>query len=711
MTKKTKVIASALTTIALCLSLAIGGTFALFTSESQVAVNIVTGTVNVTATAENLTLYSPKSIKSDGTIIDATNVATTTAFANGGMASITDGNVVKLDRMTAGDKVTFKITVTNDSNVNVKYQTKLEMLEGVDLFSGLKITLEKDGVSTVYNGMTAYSQWATLSSEGEVETTTVTIELPAGASNDYQDKTCKLAFTVNAVQGNVVTDNPETDVVYIYNANDLKLFAASVNNGTNYADKTVKLMDNIDLAGIEWTPVGQTGGYSARTYFQGTFDGNNKTISNLTIRESSWEAGSNAGQNFATGFFGFIDAGSNTIKNVTFDNATVEGHHWVGVVAGYMTGTVSGVKVTNSTVTSTYKNGEADGDKAGGIVGYLNSGSVTGCTVSGSTITAVRDCGSVVGHSNGSVTGNTAENCTVYYTTDTVEQIGGEIAGKRANGVSGNTANNVTVAKLISTAAELSAALNATYTVDTTIALANDIDLTGVAWGVHTLKGTNNNTNLTIDGNGKTISGLTTSEYTNVNGFNSNGLVTAIMSSLSSVTFKNLTVSGANLTNNGGWNAASGVFVGDINTVKVTFENCTVTGANVTSSAYAAGFIGYVQDVYNTDPSLSCPVTLKNCTVTNSTFNGGDATGAMIALNNGATIIDGATVTDNTINGGAGYSAAALVGTSINGTTATGVTATGNTFNITGTNYQVNNATYGYIYKNGNTYTVNGAAL
>lgn len=480
MNKKTKIIASAAATIAMCASLAVGGTFALFTSESKVNVAINSGKVNVNAYAEGLTLYSPTAINLDGTIADSANAATESAFANGGTATIADGNVVTLERMTAGDKASFDIVVTNESNVTVQYQTKIEMLEGIDLFSGLKVTLEKDEVSTEYDGMTAYSQWATLNATGEVERTTVTIELPATAGNEYQDLSCKLAFTVNAVQGNAAVTQPEEDVTYLYNASDLRLFEKSVNSGNSYVGKTVKLMDDVDLTGIEWKPVGQTTGYSAATYFQGTFDGNGKTISNLTIGESSWEEGSNDGQNFATGFFGFIDMGSTTIKNVTFDNANVEGHHWVGVVAGYMTGTVSDVTVTNSTVTSSYKTSEADGDKAGGIVGYLNQGSITGCTVSDSTVTAVRDNGSVVGYStaSGSVTGNTAENCTVYYSTDDSAQIGGEIAGKRAQGVSDNTANNVTVIlnTSVSTAEQLAAALTADAD-KIEVVLANNIDL------------------------------------------------------------------------------------------------------------------------------------------------------------------------------------------------------------------------------------------
>ena len=266
-----------------------------------------------------------------------------------------------------------------------------------------------------------------------------------GTANYVRGETAGTAYDTNATFLN-------TDAAGNYligTADELVFFAKDVNvNRNTYSGKTVKLTADIDLTGKKWIPVGQAGGYTAGAYFQGTFDGNGKTISNLTIPASTWEAGNDNGTNFATGFFGFIDVGNTTIKDVTFNHATVEGHHWVGVAAGYMTGTVSGVKVTNSTITSTWLNNSADGDKAGGVVGYLNSGSsVTGCTVTDSTITAIRDCGSVVGHSVGTVTGNTAQDCTVYYSTDNDEQIGGEIAGKRATGVSGNTATSVTVTK------------------------------------------------------------------------------------------------------------------------------------------------------------------------------------------------------------------------------------------------------------------------
>lgn len=216
------------------------------------------------------------------------------------------------------------------------------------------------------------------------------------------------------------------------------------------------------------------------------------------------------------------------------------------------------------------------------------------------------------------------------------------------------------------------------------------------------------NVNVTIDGNYKTISGLTTSSTTNLNGFISNGLVAAVQSApTGSLTFKNLIVANATVTNNAGYNSAAGVFVGDAQSIRLNFENCKVVDANVTSAAYAAGFVGYFTNHYADDNKI----TISNCEVTGSSFTGNDATGALVALSNQPVTIDGATVTGNTIQGGAGYSAAALVGTSIAGTTATNATVSGNTFEITGSNYQINDSTYGYVYNYGKTYSVNGAEL
>ena len=636
MKKKTKVIASALTTIALCLSLAIGGTFALFTSESKVAVNIVTGTVDVTATAENLTLYSPAVINSNGTVSEGTaNAANneTKTFVNGGTATL-EGGEITLQRMTAGDKATFYIVIHNGSNVKVKYRTVIKVTEDTGLFSGLTITV--GGVA--YNGATTYSQWANAGSADI--TVPVEIELPANAGNAYQNKSCKISYSVEAVQGNVATEDPEEEDVYIYTATDLRLFEKSVNNGGNtYAGKTVKLMNDVDLAGVAWTPIGQTQVSS----FQGTFDGQDHTISNMTVNYTGTKT------NYACGLFGWLELHNGSpivIQNVKFDNANVTGIKYTGVVAGYADGAcgaeIKNCQVTNSTVTSNSKN-------AGGIIGYMGKGVLPGNTVSGCTISAKYDVGGIANSVQPVVTfqNNKVENTNIYYAEDQTYAAAGIFVCGKVSGVTidnTNTSSNVTIAKAIYTAEQLSAALNATYNVDTTIVLANDINLGGAEWGAHALNATNNAA-LIIDGNGKTITGLKSTAYANLGGFNSNGLITTIGAGFSIVTFKNLTVSGAELTNNGGESAATGVFVGDTNTVNVTFDNCKVIGATINCFKYAGGFIGYTQDV-NTDKKT---VTFNNCAVIDSKINTTDSSaGGLVGHNCTALVISGCKIKGNT---------------------------------------------------------------
>ena len=225
----------------------------------------------------------------------------------------------------------------------------------------------------------------------------------------------------NLVEGYISTVEIDTKA-------DLVAFAERVNGGDGMSNILVKLTKDIDLAGVEWIPVGQTGtSYGATSYFKGIFDGQGHTISNMTITNT------NAGKNYAAGFFGFIDAADAKIRNVNFDKATVNGHHWTGIVAGYLTGTIDNCKVTNSTVKCTHANDDACGDKAGAIVGYVNSGLVNNCSVSYTTVTAGRDAGQVAGASETDYVSNcTADNVTVTATGDcTGANINNTVIGRK----------------------------------------------------------------------------------------------------------------------------------------------------------------------------------------------------------------------------------------------------------------------------------------
>ena len=119
---------------------------------------------------------------------------------------------------------------------------------------------------------------------------------------------------------------------------------------------TITLLDDVDLSDVEWTPIG-----TAEHPFSGTFDGNSKTISNLTIASGNYQ-----------GFFGYVSDA--TIKNVVLVNAQVSGGKRVGALAGQICGdaTVSNCSVDeDSTITGSDSN-------TGGLIGEIIKGTVQG---------------------------------------------------------------------------------------------------------------------------------------------------------------------------------------------------------------------------------------------------------------------------------------------------------------------------------------------
>ena len=270
----------------------------------------------------------------------------------------------------------------------------------------------------------------------------------------------------------------------ISNAQELIDFADAVNGGEFEANAV--LTADIDLNGIEWTPIGNG------TAYTGTFDGGGFTISNFSLTTSASKAG----------LFGIIGGGA-VIKNFTIEgsinstgqrnsvigsadgNATISNIHskinltctqtrhggilgaqsavctvnidhctYSGTltVTGSTTGNFGGIvgltqnnasAVVN--ITNCLFDGEIDdgtGDNAGGIVGYSNKTKVTikDCLSIG-TITADKP-GQFIGQLNAS---NSKWAGTNYY-------IEGNLIGNLGSGVtiSGTAPTTVTEAQLAS---------------------------------------------------------------------------------------------------------------------------------------------------------------------------------------------------------------------------------------------------------------------
>ena len=225
-------------------------------------------------------------------------------------------------------------------------------------------------------------------------------------------------------------DNP----YQISTAAELAWFRDQVNGGNNRISAT--LTEDIDLAEfchakdgtkyteeVSWTPIG-----NSDNMYQGTFDGNGKTIRNLYINAIS----ENIGITCYAGFFGYADAGGN-IKNITFDNAKVKStndDYYTGILAGNAGSCIENIK--------TLANCSVEGKNfVGGIAGVAK-GNIINCE-NHATVKGISYVGGIVGwydHSDNSIT-----SCANYgVITGTRNSVGG-MAGYFVSGTIQNCAN------------------------------------------------------------------------------------------------------------------------------------------------------------------------------------------------------------------------------------------------------------------------------
>ncbi|MDM8269851.1 hypothetical protein QUW50_12515, partial [Barnesiella viscericola] len=140
----------------------------------------------------------------------------------------------------------------------------------------------------------------------------------------------------------------------------------------------ITLTADIDLKGIDWTPIGKDDNKA----YTGTFDGNGKTITGLTVTGSYKYAG----------LFGDIDE-NGTVKNVVLEGVQITSDNssgYAGGVAGDSWGTIENCSVSGSVSGTTF---------AGGVVGSQRGGSITGCN-SSATVKGVIFAGGIAGETN-----------------------------------------------------------------------------------------------------------------------------------------------------------------------------------------------------------------------------------------------------------------------------------------------------------------------
>ena len=204
-------------------------------------------------------------------------------------------------------------------------------------------------------------------------------------------------FAINTVDkwdGTVDTswyDNHENDSEYhITTAKQLAGIAKLVNDKTaskSFKGKTIYLDNDLDLAGYEWTSIGN--GSNFTRYFAGTFNGQYHIINNLSHHTSE--------NDFRNGLFGIVSSGG-IIKNLQVINADIVSND-DSLIAGVLADWVNA-----GTVENCYTSGKIENNNGykflGGLIGQCTAGTqIKGCASDTNVVSTFSgdDCDTVGG--------------------------------------------------------------------------------------------------------------------------------------------------------------------------------------------------------------------------------------------------------------------------------------------------------------------------
>ena len=225
-------------------------------------------------------------------------------------------------------------------------------------------------------------------------------------------------------------DEAASDRTVIATVEDLQQFARAVDAG-DYDGKTdavVELAADLDLTGIEWTPIGSTVNADGEVEhcFSGKFYGNGHTVSNLDLSDVY-------GATVLCGFFGDIEnaeISSLTVRGTINVNSERE-YTYYGAIAGF----AGGCTIFDCTADVSFTNNE---NLVYGMIGLCGQASDTVIDYCRNTadILITGDLGSLyVGGIAGYVDGNSEiRNCVNTGEMELAASTGGEIVGQLSSG-------------------------------------------------------------------------------------------------------------------------------------------------------------------------------------------------------------------------------------------------------------------------------------
>ncbi len=378
-TKNTKrALLASVMSLVLCVSMLIGSTFAWFTDTATTGVNnIVSGKLDIQLLDDNGDSLEGKSlefIKADGAPANEAVL-----FEPGAKYALTN------------------VKLYNAGNLHAKYQVVIFGISGDDkLAEVLEVFVDGQSVGMLDDlvanaGLikehhiapketqsfgkielmmqtTADNNYQNLSIDGisiHVLATQYTAEYDSN-NNQYDAGAKYPELPIDEWDGTVgEVPSEENGVIAINTAEEFAAFADEVNDGNNYAGKTIELNKSIDLANNVWTSIKD---------FAGTFDGQGYTISNMTANLFGTVSGTVKNLN---------------VKNVNILNITKNGANgFIGTVANG--GLVDNCKVSGVDIKWTEAvNAKDTTDGFGGVIASVQAGAtVQNCEFSDITVTS-----------------------------------------------------------------------------------------------------------------------------------------------------------------------------------------------------------------------------------------------------------------------------------------------------------------------------------
>lgn len=317
----------------------------------NVFTNIAADINDITLNARSLSLYEGETYNLD-VIVNGKNQAASWKSSRKSVATVNSAGLVSaktagtaiITGTENGQKVTCNVTVKTAPASITLNESSIEIYVG----DSIKVKTE----------VTGKSKTVTWSSDKEtvaaVKSGTITGVAPGTAIITAKANGKKATCTVTVKKK---IDGP------IYTVEDLK-------NVANNLDGTYNLMNDLDLSGLEWNPLG-----SSDEPFTGEFYGNGHTISNLTITTAE----------DIQGLFGYTEG------------AYIYGLEVTGkVIGGTYTGGIVGRLTGKSTIAYCINRASVTGSgQIGGIVGRVSDSTIDHCLNYSMITTKGRGCGGI----------------------------------------------------------------------------------------------------------------------------------------------------------------------------------------------------------------------------------------------------------------------------------------------------------------------------